>query len=153
MYHVLPAELLSNNFKLAPRDTRCRPSFCSLPSLASILSFALRPGHSAARDDWRNKICSNTGAAHQFKKQRFSASSRVSKLKAQLREDEELNATLANVRRMTLAEAPFTALVRDEEVKLNLAPNLAARISKHATAACEHMQASISGADHATGSA
>ena len=109
--------------------------------------------HSAARDDWRNKICSNTGAAHQFKKQRFSASSRVSKLKAQLREDEELNATLANVRRMTLAEAPFTALVRDEEVKLNLAPNLAARISKHATAACEHMQASISGADHATGSA
>ena len=54
---------------------------------------------------------------------------------------------------MTLAEAPFTAVVRKEEVKLDFGRNLAARNSKHATVACENMQASISGAGHVTGSA
>jgi hypothetical protein len=152
MYHVLPAELLSNNFKFAPRDTRCRPC-CSLPSLASICRLLCAQAMSARRVIIGAITCSNTGAAHQFKKQRFSASSRASKLKAQLREDEELSATLANVRRMTLAEAPFTAVVREEEVKLDLGRNLAARNSKHATVACENMQASISGAGHVTGSA
>jgi hypothetical protein len=98
--------------------------------------------------------CPNTGAAHQFKKQRFSASSRASKLKAQLREDEELSATLAkNVLRMTLAEETLTEVVREEQAKLDSGPNSAARNSKHATAACENMQASISGACHVSGSA